>query len=376
MKKACFLTILLFFCHICAASGEQLSFSWEIGPGENQESGTAQILLSDESIILTSSWLNDYAIIAGSDMMTDQNNPLFCIPQVLQHTAEYRDRLPEILKAWTDGLTSDLTYGYFAGDSFESASVELTSQITWADLSVLLNNIKESIPDLNPGNAFETMDSRIRELALKNHSGFLLKKYDNGDAFSLTAIRGGETIATCSADLSNPGRISAVIGWAENKKDYYFAAVVSPENNTLKWHADFLADDFGAGYRGIPSDGLILSIDGDIGIADDELTATTEIIPANGTGRLRTLFTVGKTTAGLELYYADEQNPLLVIQGKTEQENRDKLLMGKTILFQERMTAEEKNTLSGILIGHSIGLFYKLYNILPQEFITTLLPGM
>ena len=375
MKKACFVMILLFLFSICAASGEQLSFSWEIGSGENTETGTAKVLLSENSVVLTSSWLNDYAIMADSSILNGQPHLFFSLPEALQHPDAGSQKLQDILKEWFAGLTSELKYGSFAGDCFDSASVELTRQITWADLSVLLHRIYENTQIMDSG-VFEKADSFIREMAALNPFRFRLSNYDNGNVFSLTVIRSGETVATCSVNLSNPQKITAVAGWAENGKDYYLSAEIIPDQDVLEWHAAYLADDASAGYRGLPANALILSFIGEIKNDGEKLLAATDILPANGTGYFSAEWSIGEADAGMKLSYGKDKKLLFAVQAKKEQEKPDELLEGKTILHPDQMTPEEKNTLSGILLGHSIGLLYKLHQILPAEIVTWLLPGM
>lgn len=367
--------ILLFLFSICAASGEQLSFSWEIGPGENTETGTAQVVLSENSVILTSSWLNDYAIMSDSSMLNGRLHLFFNLPEALQHQDADSQKLQNNLKEWFAGLPTELKYGSFAGDCFDSASVELTRQITWADLSVLLHKIYENTQIMDSG-LFEKADSFIREKAVLNPFRFRLSIYDNGNAFSLTVKRFEETVATCSADLSNPQKINAVTGWAENGKDYYLSAEIYPDQNVLEWHATYLADDACVGYRGLPADALILSFNGDIRNDRKNLIAATDILPANGAGSFSTEWSVGEAVAGMKLSYGEDKKLLLAVQVKKEQEKLNELLEGKTILHPDQMTPEEKNTLSGILLGHSIGLLYKLHQILPAEIVTWLLPEM
>ena len=363
MKRACFVIILFFLFSICTASGEQLSFLWEIGSGKNTETGTAQVLLSEKSVVLTSSWLNDYAIMADSSILNGRLHLFLNLPEVLQHPDAGSQKLQDILKEWLAGLPSELNYGSFAGDCFDSASVELTRQITWADLSVLLHKIYENTQIMDSV-LFDKADSFIREKAFLNPFIFRLSNYDNGNAFSLT-IQSGETVATCSVDLSNPQKITAVTGWAENGKDYYLSVEICPDRDMLKWHAAYFADD-----------AMILSFAGDIRNDGENLLAATDIMPANSAESFSTEWSIGEADTGMKFCYGEDKKPLLAVKVKKEQEKLNELLEGKTILNPDQMTPEEKNTLSGILLGHSIGLLYKLHQILPAEIVTRLLPEM
>ena len=374
MRRLCRLTLIVILISICtAASGDQWLFSWEIGSGTETESGDVRILADDDSMILTSSWLNDYAVIQDTDQTARSAGLTDFLTNTVQ-TEAFSQRFRSIWNAWLSGRSSRTAAGIFTGDSFECASEEKTWVITWADLSVLLQQTEQILPDVIR-DAFSAAAESIQRLAVQNPFHYLIRIYDGGYAYSVALVSENETLATFSVHPDKQ-KVSAVIGWAENGKDYYWSAEVTSEGEEQRWHSVYMADEASIGFRGLSADAVILSTDGKIRTEGERIQASVVIQPANGAGPFLAEGTAGAHDAALKIFYGEDSEPILRIHGNRETDDREAMLSGKTVLRTDQMTAEDKNILSGILFGHSIGFLYRMYRILPEGIVNLILPEL
>ena len=359
---------------IGSAAGEGVEVSWRIGREEDGEKGRAGIFQTEEGIVIESDWLGDYAILATVPPEMEESMGTLAgafSPETMNQTLEAAQA---VWTAWEAGHPGEKQTGVFSGDAFESAQEAVTYTLSWADLCVLVRQIRLETENGMIRDLLEEAENWLASTAMSNGGSLQVRLYDGGTRFSLTMKQGADVTGTLSGSIGND-EIVLVRGWAENSRDYYHTLRIRLAGEELTWESALNADAAGIGYRSLGKDTQIYTAEGILRKGQDGLEMSAQMWPTNGIGPLWMECQIGtEGSVQIEAGLQGRENGLFALEARTAETQSEERLAGKTILTAEDAGTKEKNTLQGILSGRLIMVMYRLTQVLPEEVLRVVLP--
>lgn len=366
IKRLVALLLILILPAGTALAGEQhLRFVLSVGPAENRTEAAADLVFRDDETLILSDLFPSYVLSLPASGGMKLRLPSF--------SADDFEILPrEIVSV----CGTEEIPGLYSGDLFDLAVTMQTGSIrTDRLIPVLLRlfgavweTVLQSQPD--PAGGLETL------FAQPGLSGLQLRysAFDGGRFYSFTGCTDDATLFTASFDFSDPEKVRAILGNAENGVNYYRVLDASiPSEDNLQVRLSLISDPLKAGYRSalqnrpVLSAGWAFSIDRSLGM----LSFSGEMIPENG---LEPLFVKGNLTEGdplsfeAELRFGEKEGSALSLSLKPDGSSVSEAGRQK-ITLQDLNDPEAANSLFMESGASVLSLYFAFLQILPDGYL-------
>lgn len=280
-RKCCLIMLVLTLMTGSAFASESRIDIQLVIHGKDAESAvTADMLIRDSEIIVTSGLFPSYALSA----VTEKN-----INEAAVTSGDLFDFLAErkaeaLIQSVFQVLNADTSEGVYSGDLFDSASIQTRGSCTPEDLLADMSLTAESgekKEKQKDGSPLGKIGAFIPGL-----SGLLLQytMYDNGRYFTFNVLESEKTLLTFSCDFSDSSAIKALAGYSENGKNYYWnpvASVVSEDE--IHFSSSLYADEMKKGFRSVRDNPPVVTESWKIKLSEDRkgFSFAGEIVPEN-----------------------------------------------------------------------------------------------
>ena len=273
---------LILFTGSAAASDYHLDAEVTASGRNDTRSISINVLFREKELLLLSSLFPSFALSvpvnAGmlypgdlSSLFAPQNSPIYVS---LDGTGFF--------KKYSESIREPEREGFFSGDLFDSAGTVKTAEVS---MDELLGYIRA---EYGPEDADISLMGEILSRHLSGRmepdlSGTVIRwnVYDQGKYVTLILLKGDLAYATVSLDYSRDNRIRAVIGYAENGRNYYWDTETEQTGeNQVEFRAELLSDALKKGFRTAKSSTPVL-----------QFSFTATALPS-----LRQVFTTGMFT--------------------------------------------------------------------------------
>ena len=212
--------------------------------GEQEIKADLDTYLDNGLLSLTSSLLPGYCIRTAAVNPEKTAEVLAGVLQSL-NDEETAKTVEACVQEWFAYMQPETRTGAYSGDAFASASVMQRITFSYGDLVLLVRKIRNALSAGGLLSADLIGDEWMDLLAPERNIRFELKVFDGGKYASMNVLDGTDTVATVSADLSEPENLLAVIGCGYGGKNYYFAYERDHKNESrLESTGRLFADDY------------------------------------------------------------------------------------------------------------------------------------
>ena len=188
---------------------------------------TMDIYEQNDSLIAVSSLFPEYAFEMPADneslSVTDILLLLSLNPESIADALQTAD---QYLISWLDTLTYEHSEGVYAGDLFDNATSVNTYAFSCSDLTDYLRNLysvqeKQLHNNIINEYLFSSICSVLHHNDPDNHMIFNVKSYDFCRFITVENEKKGSIIMTFSIDRTDNDQRRILIGWTEEKKNYF-----------------------------------------------------------------------------------------------------------------------------------------------------------
>ena len=264
--------------------------------GEQEIKADLDTYLENGQISLTSSLLPGYCIRTAAVDPEEAEAALAGILQCL-NDGETKKAVEACVQEWFVYMQPETLTGAYSGDAFESASLMQRITFSCGDLTLLLRKIQKVLADRGLSSNL-VGDDWVEVLAPERNVRFELKIFDGGKYASMNVLDGMDTVATVSADLSDPESLLVIAGCGYGGKNYYVSIQRDIKESRLESTGMLFADDNKLGYLGVDDKSLICTWYEVMEQAGDEIRIEENFIPANGMTPIVLAGTIRNVTEG------------------------------------------------------------------------------
>ena len=262
------------------ASESRIEMQFVIHGKESESALTAEMLLRDSEIMLTSGLFPSYALSAFTDKNIEEASvtPGDLFDFIAERKAE------TLMQSFFQALEADTSEGVYSGDLFDSAGIRTGGSCTPGELLAAISpadentEIKEKQITGSFPNQIGALFPGLAEIMLR------YTMYDNGRYFTFNVLENENTLFTFSCDFSDSSKIKTLTGYSENGKNYYWNTVLSVvSGDEIHSSSSLYADGMKKGYRSVRDADPIVTENWKIKLSDDRkgFSFAGEIVPEN-----------------------------------------------------------------------------------------------
>ena len=327
--------------------------------------------LDSGRLSMTSSLLPGYCVRTAAVSPEETEAALAGILQYL-NDGETAKTIEACVQEWFAYMQPETQTGAYSGDAFVSASVMQRITFSYGDLVLLARKIRNALSARGLWNSDLIGDDWVDLLAPERNIRFELKIFDGGKYASMNVLDGTDTVATVSADLSEPENLLAVIGCGYSGKNYYAAFERDIEENRLKYTGMLFADDNKLGYTTVDDQSLICTWNEVMEQTEDGIRIEERLTPANGLTPITFTGTIRNVTEGRffdgELTFTGDDRFRAVITVDLDSE-----LLGETpgkVIDLGIAGEEETNEITAAFGSAVLPMILQIIGSLPADYMT------
>lgn len=376
MKRIClFCLALVLLAGSALGESSRTEFQFVIHQNDTESAVTAEILLRGNEVLITSGLLPSYAFSIPGDygLLTS------CLDTIELFNPFSLPFFPPALMKTAEMMNLEKTKGYFSGDLFESASVQIRGIFPISELKSILDTAAEAgIAGTDTYGIIENM-SAVLEMAGLNGISIQYNLYDDGRYLILNAQDKERTVFTVSMDFGNPTAVKTILGYADKGSNYYWVSELSTVSETeMHYSSAMVVDRLKHGYRSVEKNPPVLKENWIFQLSDDLklLSFTGEILPENNKKPIEingTLSLEGKPELTAKISFRDWKEAFFTVCAKTDESTVN--TEGLEILSLEDITETGKTILEAEMSENIIQLLMKLMFALPDEYRDIFLPA-
>ena len=376
MKRICLILLALFLL-AGSALGEnsRTEFQFIIHQNGTESAVTAEILLRENEILLTSGLFPSYAFSIPGEY---EQLISFLSDQKVFDPFSLPDFSSDLMKT-AEKMNPEKSEGYFSGDLFDNASVRLRGSFSISMLNSILAAAAETgSAGTNAKGVSESVEA-ADEIAGLNGVSIQYNLYNEGKYLIVNGLEKEKTVFTVSLDFTDPSTVKSILGYASEGSNYYWVSDLSVvSEKEMHFSSALVSDGMKHGYRSVETKPPVLKENWNLQLSDDRktLSFTGEILPANDKNPLDisgTLSLNEKPELAAKICFRDWQEAFFTASAKTD--NSSVNTEGLQILSAEDFSGTGTASLETELNGNIIPLMMKLMLALPEGYREDLLPA-
>ena len=344
----CFILLCVFLFSQSAAETMHWHTELELITEEKEMKAEGDLVNIDSNSVFFISILPEYQFISHGkeiqipyNIITDLNNL----------------KINTVFRKWMNSLYTGESAGVYSGDSFDTALKKTEVHFTLRDLFSLLAGLSRDMnADEEEGNHSNTLTIfTFPEMLLSFNPAFSLNEFDQGKYYSLSGYWKENLFVTASLNLDNNDDPYAVIGYAENGKNYYWLIQMNATGeNETQYHLKLYADDYQTGFKTLGEDALIISMHWIVKTENApekrRVVFNAELLPANELTSVEVSGEFNDSEEGemllISARFTNRERPILRLQINTDNKDISGQAEDRNVIRMDSITAEEQEKLS------------------------------
>lgn len=374
LKKLCLILVaIVMLTGSALADDSRIAVQVIIHQKDNESALTAEMLIRDDEILLTSGLFPSYAF-----SVTDNHPALSETSAAMKEFNPFDlSKIAPFLTGMIQNLNPETAEGVFSGDLFDNASSVMKGRFILNSLMNILTGEDEN--KLLPGSAVTEIASELFSISDLSNIEIQYNLYDEGNYLILNGLENDQTFFTISFNFTDPSAVKALLGYADEGANYYWKSEVSIlSENDLNYSSVLIADPQKKGYRSIMQNKPILTENWNVKLSESRkiLSFTGEILPANDKKPVDVSGSVSledQPEMLAEIRFRDWEEAYLTISVKSDKSSMN--TEGLKIFNMNSLTDDtETEAFKNEIVENAVPLFMKIMLVLPDEYRKDLLP--
>ena len=284
LKKMClFILVMVLLTGSAFAEDTRVEIQFIVHQENSESAFTAEVLFRESEILVLSGLFPSFAFsvpgeYSGFSAIPDQDTTF---------NSFSLDDTGSVIRNILEQMNTVTLSGLFAGDLFDQAGTVTKGTVSFQELLSVLPTLNSSWK-INPELFRKSfMQEVFPASGLPDLSGTLIQYnvFDDGKYLILNGLEKDKTVFTASFDFSVRNSLKAVIGHAEEGKNYYWIhdlSILSPDEFRLT--SALKSDLLKQGYRSIITNPSIVTENWNVQLSENrkEISFDGEIVPENG----------------------------------------------------------------------------------------------
>ena len=323
MLRKCIALFLALILFMGSASASDYHLDAEVTASGRYDSRSIffNVLFGEKELLLLSSLFPSFALsvpVGAGMLYTDDLNSLFA-PQNAPIYVSLDDA--GFFKEYSESIREPEREGFFSGDLFDGAHTVKTAAI---GMDELVDYIRAGYgkEDAAVSLIGEILSRHMSGRTEPDLSGTVIQwsVYDQGKYMTLILIKDDMVFATVSLDYSRENRIRAVIGYAENGRNYYWDTEAEQTGeNQVEFRVELLSDAMKKGFRTAKNSTPVLKFN----FATTALPSIRQVFttgmftPSNGMDSIlfsSTFSLAEKPTLTADLYFSSSKDNVISVK--------------------------------------------------------------